>query len=79
MGTAGFEPLVDLVGKHDLLGRAMEVTSVALADELAAAASLLMGQSDEGAPVVLVRGARWQASAGGSRALLRERDRDLFR
>jgi coenzyme F420-0:L-glutamate ligase/coenzyme F420-1:gamma-L-glutamate ligase len=79
LGTAGFEPLVDLVGKCDLLGRAMEVTSVAVADELAAAASLLMGQSDEGAPVVIIRGAQWLASEAGSRALIRDRDRDLFR
>ena len=70
---------MDLVGKRDLVGRPMEVTSVAVADELAAAASVLMGQADEGAPVVLIRGLDWQRSAGGSRRLIRDRDRDLFR
>ena len=79
LGTAGIEPLVDLVGKRDLMGRPMEVTSVAVADELAAAASVLMGQADEGAPVVLIRGLDWRRSTDGSRALIRDRDRDLFR
>jgi len=79
LGTAGFAPVVDLVGKCDLLGRPMEVTSVAVADELAAAASVLMGQSDESAPVVLIRGARVEASEAGSGSLLRDRERDLFR
>jgi coenzyme F420-0:L-glutamate ligase/coenzyme F420-1:gamma-L-glutamate ligase len=79
LGTAGFEALVDLVGKQDLMGRPMQVTSVAVADELAAAASFLMGQSDEGAPVVLVSGAELSVSDTGSSALIRERTADLFR
>lgn len=79
LGTAGFEPVIDLVGKKDLLGRTMEVTSVAVADELAAAASFLMGQSDEGAPVVLVSGAGLPSATVGSAALVRDRAADLFR
>ena len=79
LGTAGFEPLIDLVGKQDLMGRPMQVTSVAVADELAAAASFLMGQSNEGAPVVLVSGAELMPSAAGSAALIRERAADMFR
>lgn len=79
IGTAGFEPLVDMVGKLDLMGRPMQVTTVAVADELAAAASFLMGQADEGAPVVLVSGAQLQASARGSCSLVRARTADLFR
>ena len=79
LGTAGFEALVDLVGKQDLMGRPMQVTSVAVADELAAAASFLMGQSDEGAPVVLISGAELTASEAGSSALIRARTADLFR
>jgi coenzyme F420-0:L-glutamate ligase/coenzyme F420-1:gamma-L-glutamate ligase len=67
------------IGDPDLFGRELEVTEVAVADELAAAASFVMGQAAEACPVVLVRGARWQISAAGSRALLRERSMDLFR
>lgn len=79
IGTAGFEPVEDRVGDADLFGRALEVTEVAVADELAAAASFLMGQAAEGAPVVLVRGARLRPSQQGSSRLLRHRDQDMFR
>lgn len=79
LGSAGFEPLVDLVGSTDLLGRPMQVTTVAVADELAAAASFLMGQSDEGIPVVLVRGANLASSNAGSGSLIRSPITDLFR
>ena len=79
LGSAGFEPVVDLVGSNDLLGRAMQVTTVAVADELAAAASFLMGQSDEGVPIVLVCGANLRSSSAGSGSLIRSRTADLFR
>ncbi|MCZ6830767.1 MAG: coenzyme F420-0:L-glutamate ligase [Gammaproteobacteria bacterium] len=79
IGSAGMEPLSNQIGDPDLFGRELEVTEVAVADELAAAASLVMGQADEGCPVVLVRGARWQPAQTGSRALLRERELDMFR
>jgi coenzyme F420-0:L-glutamate ligase/coenzyme F420-1:gamma-L-glutamate ligase len=57
----------------------LEVTQPAEADELAAAASLLMGQAAEGRPVVLVRGARLRRAECGSGALLREKAMDMFR
>jgi coenzyme F420-0:L-glutamate ligase/coenzyme F420-1:gamma-L-glutamate ligase len=79
IGTAGFEPLVDMIGSADLFGRPMEVTTVAVADELAAAASFLMGQAAEGAPVVLIRGAKLNPSNEGSKALIRAKEQDLFR
>lgn len=79
LGTAGIEPLCNQVGDVDLFGRELEVTEVAVADELAAAASFLMGQAAEACPVVLVRGASWQRSSAGSNSLLRERDIDMFR
>jgi len=79
IGSAGFEPVVDLVGKKDLFGRELEVTSVAVADELAAAASFLMGQAAEAVPVVLIRGAALVSSDVGSTSLIRHRDQDLFR
>jgi coenzyme F420-0:L-glutamate ligase/coenzyme F420-1:gamma-L-glutamate ligase len=79
IGTAGFEPLVNLIGQPDLYGRRLEATQVAVADELAAAASFLMGQADDSVPVVLVRGARLRRSESGSRTLIRARNEDLFR
>ena len=79
IGTAGFKPVTDMVGQKDLFGRPLEVTQIAIADELAAAASLLMGQADEGAPVVLIRGATLERSDLGSKELIRARDQDLFR
>ncbi len=79
IGTAGFDPLVDLIGKTDLMGRPLQVTQIAVADELAAAASFMMGQADEGIPVVLIRGAHVQPSNEGSDKLIRAREQDLFR
>lgn len=79
IGTAGIEPLRNQVGEADLFGRALEVTEVAVADELAAAASFVMGQAAEGCPVVLIRGAHWSPAEVGSRALLRDPSQDMFR
>lgn len=79
IGTAGFEPVVDLVGSKDLFGRELEVTSVAVADELAAAASFLMGQAAEAVPVVLIRGAKLHSNDVGSGSLIRHKEQDLFR
>lgn len=79
IGSAGIEPVRDQVGKPDLYGRPLEVTEVAVADELAAAASFVMGQAAEACPVVLVRGARWESSETGSRCLLRDPALDMFR
>jgi coenzyme F420-0:L-glutamate ligase/coenzyme F420-1:gamma-L-glutamate ligase len=82
IGVAGCPALVDLRGCADLFGRALRVTVVGYADEIAAAASLLMGQADEGQPVVHVRGLRSRApetGVGGAQALLRPAGEDLFR
>ncbi len=79
LGTAGFEVVENRIGDADLFGRTLEVTEIAVADELAAAASYLMGQADEGCPVVLLRGANLRPSDEGSQGLLRDRDRDMFR
>ncbi|MCA0900567.1 coenzyme F420-0:L-glutamate ligase [Microbulbifer agarilyticus] len=79
LGTAGLQPLVDLVGEADLFGRALETTTVAVADELAAAASFLMGQAAEAVPAVLIRGANLPRADIGSGSLIRERSQDLFR
>ena len=79
IGAAGIPTLQSLVGLPDLHGRALRVTEVALADELAAAASLVMGQSAEGIPVVHVRGFAATGEPGNAAALIRPRERDLFR
>jgi coenzyme F420-0:L-glutamate ligase/coenzyme F420-1:gamma-L-glutamate ligase len=79
IGTAGFDPVDNLIGNKDLFGRVMEVSTVAVADELAAAASFMMGQGDEASPVVHIRGAKLTSSDGGSKALIRDREFDLFR
>lgn len=79
IGVAGIAPLVDLRGLPDREGRALRVTQVAVADELAAAASLLMGQADEGYPAVLARGFPYEAREGEIAELIRPRAEDLFR
>jgi coenzyme F420-0:L-glutamate ligase/coenzyme F420-1:gamma-L-glutamate ligase len=79
IGAAGLPTLLDLRGTRDLEGRALKVTQVGLADEIASAAQLLMGEADEGRPAVLVRGMAWQDPPRGAAALLRPRADDLFR
>jgi coenzyme F420-0:L-glutamate ligase/coenzyme F420-1:gamma-L-glutamate ligase len=79
LGTAGLQPLFNQVGEADLFGNTLEVTEAAVADELAAAASLVMGQAAEGCPVVLARGMRFGEAETGSDALLRDRALDMFR
>ena len=79
LGVAGLPALADLSGTLDLFGRPLQVTQVAVADELAAAASLLMGQAAEGQPAVLVRGFASESPDGNSSQLTRTKEDDLFR
>ncbi|MDQ2805127.1 MAG: coenzyme F420-0:L-glutamate ligase [Pseudomonadota bacterium] len=79
IGAAGLASLVDLRGQPDLFGRRLKVTLVGLADEVAAAASLLQGQAQEGRPIVLVRGLVWSAPEAPAAALVRPAEEDLFR
>ena len=79
LGAAGVPSLLDLIGAPDLFGRAMRITEVAVADEIAAAASMVMGQTDAGTPVVHIRGMRWDAPARPAADLLRPKQRDMFR
>ena len=79
IGTAGLEPLRTQIGERDMFRNVLEVTEPAEADELAAAASLVMGQSTQARPVVLARGAELLTSEAGSGGLIRDRDLDLFR
>ena len=79
LGVAGLPGLLDLRGRLDRFGRKLVITQIALADELAAAASLVMGQADEGLPVVLARGVPYGRREGSVRELLRPEREDLFR
>ncbi len=79
LGAAGLPALLDLRGRMDLEGRPLQVTQVGLADQIASAAELLMGEADEGRPVVLVRGLALEGPALPAAALIREREADLFR
>jgi len=80
LGAAGLPALADMVGEPDLFGRPLRVTQIALADEIASAASLIMGQASERQPAVLVRGLDWgRRPAMAARALIRPKELDLFR
>jgi coenzyme F420-0:L-glutamate ligase/coenzyme F420-1:gamma-L-glutamate ligase len=79
IGAAGLPALLDLRGRRDLEDRALQVTQVGLADEIASAAQLLIGEADEGRPAVLVRGLAWDGPPLPATALIREREADLFR
>jgi len=79
LGVAGLPALADLRGRPDLFERALQTTEVGLADEIAAAASLLMGQADEGRPIVLLRGLAVERRTGSGQELIRRRELDMFR
>jgi coenzyme F420-0:L-glutamate ligase/coenzyme F420-1:gamma-L-glutamate ligase len=77
LGSAGLAPLADWRGRSDLAGRPLEVTAMALVDQLAAAGGLLMGK-DAGRPAVWIDGIA-PSGDGGVRDLLRDPSGDLFR
>ena len=79
IGSAGVEALTNLRGQHDLYGRELEVSEHAVADSIAAAAELLMGEADEATPVIVVRGTNQGSSAQDSTVLLRPSPDDMFR
>jgi len=79
LGAAGLPALIDMRGRPDLFGRALQVTETGFADEIAAAAGLLMGQADEAVPMVLVRGLSWSAPEVSAATLVRPAEHDLFR
>ncbi|MFL9823732.1 coenzyme F420-0:L-glutamate ligase [Rhodoplanes sp. SY1] len=79
LGAAGLPALRDLRGAPDLYGRLLRVTETGFADEIAAAASLLMGQGAEGQPAVLVRGLVYEGASRPAADLIRGPGEDLFR
>jgi coenzyme F420-0:L-glutamate ligase/coenzyme F420-1:gamma-L-glutamate ligase len=78
IGIAGMPGMIDLRGLPDLHGRKLETSELGFADEVAAAASLMMGQADEGRPVVLVRGVGYERREGSAAELIRPKQMDLF-
>ena len=78
IGIAGFAPLLSYLGERDPAGRPLQATILALADELAGAAEPVMGKLDR-VPAAIVRGLTLKASEEGSKSLLRDPARDLFR
>ncbi len=79
IGIAGLPGLVDMRGKNDLFGYNLRITTIGAGDELAAAASLVMGQANESTPIVHVRGFPYKLREGNLSELLRSKDQDLFR
>jgi len=78
IGVAGMLPFADYVGQVDPHGYELKVSTLAVADELAAAAELAMGKLD-GVPVAIVRGYAYPRGEGAARQMVRDREKDLFR
>jgi len=79
IGLSGIPGVVDMRGKSDIFGYTLKYTTIGAADELAAAASLIMGQANEATPVVHVRGFPYPLRNGSLQELLRPKVQDLFR
>jgi coenzyme F420-0:L-glutamate ligase/coenzyme F420-1:gamma-L-glutamate ligase len=79
IGVSGMPGLLDLRGRADRFGRPLRTSELGLADEVAAAASLMMGQAAEGTPVVIVRGIPYALREGSAVELIRSPATDLFR
>lgn len=78
IGAAGLPALEDLRGRTDLFGYVLQHTEMGTADMIASAATLLLGQANEGTPIVHVRGAPHSPGAGAGHDLVRAKDKDLF-
>ena len=78
LGVAGLAPLIDYRGQKDANGKLLQATVVAVADELASAAELVMGKADR-VPIAILRGVTTKTAAGSGRELIRPAEKDLFR
>ena len=80
IGVAGIKPIRDRRGEKDLFGYVLRIKRTAVADELSSAAELVIGQADEGIPVAIIRGYKYQATENASATeLTRPKEKDLFR
>jgi len=78
IGTSGIKPIINLSGVKDLFGYTLKTTQIGVADELASAAELIMGQSSEGFPVIIIRGYSFQKGTESALLLARPRENALF-
>ena len=78
IGISGLDPLKDYKGKNDIYGYQLKVTNIAIADELASAAELVMNKSDK-VPIAIIRGYNYKISDGSIKPLIRDKVNDLFR
>ena len=79
IGVAGIEPIRPRIGETDLFGYTLKVKRTAIADELASAAELVIGQTNEGIPVAIIRGYNYpKAEKAKAKQLIRKREKDLF-
>lgn len=78
IGLAGMPAVCDMRGREDLFGRKLKVTLTALGDQVAAAADLVSGQSNEGRPIVHIRGLSFAPADARARDLVRARAEDLY-
>jgi len=79
IGVAGIKPIRDRRGKKDLFGYTLKIKRTAIADELASAAELVIGQADEGVPAAIIRGYKYPKSeTAKAKELIRPREKDLF-
>lgn len=80
VGVAGIKPIRDRRGEKDLFGYVLKIKQTAIADELASAAELVIGQANEGIPAAIIRGYNYQTDENASATMLtRPKERDLFR
>lgn len=80
IGVAGINPIRDRRGEKDLFGYMLRIKRTAVADELSSAAELVIGQADEGIPVAIIRGYKYQETENASATeLTRPKEKDLFR
>ncbi|HSV49966.1 MAG TPA: coenzyme F420-0:L-glutamate ligase [Candidatus Acidoferrales bacterium] len=79
VGYAGFKPIRDRRGEKDLFGYTLRIKQTAVADELASAAELVIGQANEGIPAAIVRGYNYTADEAQTTQLVRAKEKDLFR
>jgi len=78
IGTSGIKSIIDLRGVKDLFGYMLKTTQIGIADELASAAELISGQSNEGFPVIVIRGYKYQKGTESALLLARPRENALF-
>ena len=80
IGVSGINPILDLRGKKDLFGYELQTTIIGQVDSLASAAQLVMGEANEGIPVILIRGYKFEFNENNTiKSILRKKEIDLFR